>query len=44
MMMNPTLSDLSSKHRTEPIPPEPHSLVANVDATLKQQVFDLSQR
>jgi glutathione synthase/RimK-type ligase-like ATP-grasp enzyme len=38
------LPDLSRKHRTEPVPPEPHRLVADIDATLEQQVLDLAQR
>ena len=44
MTMNPTLADLRAKQRTKPVPPVPHGLVADVDATLGQQVFDLSQR
>ena len=27
-----------------PVPPEPHRLMTNVDATLGQQVLDLAQR
>jgi len=33
-----------SGHRSEPVPSEPDRLVANVDATLKQQVLDLTER
>ena len=44
MTMNPALADLRGKQRTEPVPPVPHGLVADVDATLGQQVLDLSQR
>jgi hypothetical protein len=29
---------------TEPVPPEPDGLVADVDATLMEQVFDVSRR
>ncbi len=43
-MMNPSLPDLSSEHRTEPIPPEPNRLVADIDTTLKQKILDLPQR
>jgi transposase InsO family protein len=43
-MMNPSPADLGSKQRTEPIPPEPHGFVADIDAALKQDVFDLAQR
>ncbi len=42
-MMNAPLPDLRGEHRTEPIPPEPHRLMANIDTTLEQQVFYLSQ-
>jgi hypothetical protein len=34
-MMNAPLSDLGGEHRAEPVPPEPHRLVANVDTTLE---------
>ena len=44
MTMNPALADLGGKQRTEPVPPVPHGLVADVDATLGQQVLDLTQR
>ena len=43
-MMNPTLSDLGRKHRAEPVPPETHGLVTDVDATFAQDVFDLAER
>jgi hypothetical protein len=33
--------DLGGKHWTEPVPPEPHRLVADVDAALEQQILDL---
>ncbi len=42
-MMNPSFPDLRGKHRTEPVPPEPDRLVADIDATFEQQIFDLSQ-
>ena len=44
MTLNPALADLGCKQRTEAVPPVPHGLVADVDATLRQQVFDLPQR
>ena len=44
VMMNPTVPDLGGEQRTEPVPPEPHRLMTNVDATLGQQVLDLAQR
>ena len=37
------VSDLASKHRTEPIPPQPHRLVADIDAALGQEVFYVAQ-
>jgi hypothetical protein len=42
-MMNAPLPDLRGEHRSEPIPPEPHRLMANIDTTLEQQIFYLSQ-
>ena len=44
MMINPALADLGGKQRTEPVPPVPHGLVADIDATLGQQVLNLPQR
>jgi len=38
------LFDLCGEHWAEPVPPEPDGLVAHVDATLMQQVFDVPQR
>jgi len=43
-MMNASFPDRGGKHRTEPVPPEPHRLVADIDAPLEQEIFDLSQR
>ena len=43
-VMNPPLPDLRGKHRTEPVPPEPYRLVADIDTALEQQVLDLAQR
>ncbi len=34
-------SDLSSKHRTEPVPPISDSFVAHVDVSLVLQIFDI---
>tara|TARA_E500000331_G_scaffold322927_1_gene338143 strand:- start:239 stop:373 length:135 start_codon:yes stop_codon:yes gene_type:complete len=42
--LHAALPDLSQKHRTEPVPPEPHRLMTNVDATLGQQILDLAQQ
>jgi len=43
-MMNASFPDRSREHRTEPVPPEPNRLVADIDAPLMEQIFDLSQR
>ena len=43
-MMNPPLPDLRSEHRAEPVPPETHRLVADIDATFEQHVLNLAQR
>jgi len=40
--LDPSLPDLRGKHRTEPLPPSPHGLVANVDATLMKQLLDVA--
>ena len=43
-MLHPLPSDLAGEHRTEPVPPKPHRLVADVDAALEQQILDVAQR
>ncbi len=43
-LLNTLSSDLSSKHWAKPVPPIPDSFVAHVDASLVQQVFDISKR
>ena len=42
--MNPTPLDLRGEHRTKTVPPETHRLMADVDAALKQQILDLTER
>jgi len=37
-------ADLAGKHRTEPIDPEPHALMADVNSTLMKEVFYIAQR
>jgi hypothetical protein len=44
MMNNAPFPDLRGEHRTEPIPPETHRLVADIDTALEQQILDLAQR
>jgi len=41
---DPVSPDLSSKHRAKSIPPVPHRFVTDVDASLVQQVLDVSER
>jgi hypothetical protein len=43
-MMKASLPDRGRNHRTEPVPPVPNRLVADVDAPLVQNILDLSQR
>jgi len=42
--MNSPLPDLGGEQWTEPIPQEPHRLVADIDASFKQKILDLPQR
>jgi hypothetical protein len=39
--LHTALADLGGEHRPEPMPPEPHCLMTDVDAALVQQVFDV---
>jgi hypothetical protein len=39
----PLTPNVSRKQRTEPVPPQTHGFVANVDSALKQQVLDVAQ-
>ena len=41
--LNPSLSDLSSKHRAEPVPTEPHSLMVDVDPPLMQKILNIAK-
>src|SRR5665648_8440 len=43
-MMKASFSDRGRKHRTEPVPPGPNRLVADVDAPLEQNILNLPQR
>ncbi len=43
MLLNALLPDLRGKHWTKPVPPEPPRFVADIDALLKQEIFDLPQ-
>lgn len=42
--LNALPADFAGEHGAEPVPPEPHSLVADVDAALGQKILDLAQR
>ena len=42
--MNTACPDLRGKQRTKAVPPIPHGLMADLDAALEQEIFDLSQR
>jgi hypothetical protein len=42
-MMNAPLPDLLGEQRTKPVSPEPNRLVADIDATFEQQIFNLPQ-
>jgi len=44
MVLNAPFPDLRGAHRAEPVSPEPHRLVADIDTALEQQVLDLAQR
>ena len=41
---NPLPPDVAGKQRPEPIPPEAHRFVADVDAAFKKQILNVSQR
>ena len=43
LMVDALFPDLRGEHRAEPVPPEPYRLVADIDATLEQPIFDLPQ-
>jgi len=42
--LDPALPDLRSKHRPEPVPPEPDGLVADLDPALVKKVLDVPKR
>ena len=41
---HPLATDVAGEHRAEPVPPQAHRPVANVDATLEQQILYIAQR
>jgi hypothetical protein len=44
VFLNPLSSDLGGKHRSKPVPPEPDSLMADVDPALMQQILHIAER
>src|SRR5215217_6881088 len=40
---HPLPTDVACEQRAEPVPPVPHRLMTDVDATLCKQVFDVPQ-
>ena len=43
-VLDPLPADLAGEHRAEAVPPEPHGLMADVDAALEQEILDVAQR
>jgi hypothetical protein len=43
-MLDAPFPNLRSEHRSEPVPPEPHRLVADIDAALEQNVVALGSK
>lgn len=41
--LDPLPADVVGEHGAKPVPPEPHSLMANVDAAFGQKVLDLTK-
>ena len=42
--MDPVITNFSGEHRTKPVPPKSNRLVADIDATLVQQILNISKR
>jgi len=40
---DPLASDVGREQRAEAVPPQPHCLVADVDAPFEQQILDIAQ-
>lgn len=41
--VEPLASNITCEHGSKPVPPEPHRLVAKVDAAFEQQILDVPQ-
>ena len=44
VFLNVFATELRGEQWAEPVPPEPNRLMADIDATLVQQIFDISKR
>lgn len=42
--INPSLAHLGSEHRAKAVPPDPHCLMADLDAAFVKTFFDIPQR
>ena len=42
--MDAPFTNFSGEHRTKPVPPKSNRLVADIDATLVQQILNISKR
>lgn len=42
--VDPPASDLGGDHRPEPVRPEPHRLVTDIDAALVHHILDVAER
>ncbi len=42
--LNPVSSDFCCEHSPEPVPPEAHRFIGDVDTPFVQQSFDIAQR
>jgi len=40
---DPLTANVGGEQRAEPVPPEPHRLMAGIDAALEQEIFDVPQ-
>jgi hypothetical protein len=43
-VLDALLADFTGEYRAEPVPPQPHRFMADVDAALEQQILDVAQR
>jgi hypothetical protein len=43
-LLNPFSSDLRGKQRAKPVPPKPHSLMADFNPALMKQIFHIPER